>query len=193
MLYAGTYVTANCTDTISSTIDSKPASTVTSGTSKFLATTSVNMGLCLYKDAQFAKIFGAPGAVAHKVPGRAYILFAIRDSMTVFAAFNLPSVVSPLLPLSQEFEKQFVSRDNIAQFAIPAMMQFLSTPLHLLGFDLYNRPSNAKSPVSFANRLQLIRKNYLGSTFARMGRIIPAYGIGGVVNRDLRSRFMNGL
>ncbi|KAL9132538.1 MAG: hypothetical protein Q9175_006290 [Cornicularia normoerica] len=112
-LYFGTYATANSVDTISSTVSNTSTTTVTTGPAKFLATTSVNISLCLYKDSQFARMFGPPpgiaGTVTRTVPKASYALFAMRDSLTVFASFNLPPLIAPLLPISEEVEKS-VSR-----------------------------------------------------------------------------------
>ena len=62
-LYFGTYFTANSIDTASATV--KPTQGLqeqTSGTSKFLATSTANLALCLYKDNQFTRLFAAPGS-----------------------------------------------------------------------------------------------------------------------------------
>jgi hypothetical protein len=87
-----------------------------------------------------------------------------------------------------------------AQFAAPAAIQLLSTPLHLLGLDLYNRPSgsggtaggSAVAKVSWRERWLLIRSRWLASTAARIGRIVPAFGVGGVVNYKVRQSLLNG-
>lgn len=77
---------------------------------------------------------------------------------------------------------------NIAQFVAPAAMQILSTPMHLLGLDFYNRTG-----VTFGERWAVVRKAWAMSCVARMGRIVPAFGVGGVVNTGLRGRLMAGL
>lgn len=43
------------------------------------------------------------------------------------------------------------------------------------------------------DRFAVVRKNWMTSSFARMCRIVPAFGVGGVVNGNLRKRFMSGL
>ena len=186
-LYFGTYAMANSVDTISSTIHNKSSETTTAGPTKFFATTSVNMSLCLYKDSQFTKMFGP--RVTHTLPKRpvpfpSYALIALRDSMTIFASFNLPPLIAPLLPLSERVEKQ-MSRASAAQFLAPAGIQLLSTPLHLWGLDLYNRPG-----MSWSQRLGRVSRDWLGSSLARMGRIVPAFGVGGVVNGRVRRRML---
>ena len=105
--------------------------------------------------------------------------------MTVFASFNLPPLIAPLLPLSQSVEKQ-ISRASAAQFLAPAGIQLLSTPLHLWGLDLYNRPG-----MRWNQRLARVSRDWIGSSVARMARIVPAFGVGGVVNGGLRKKLMS--
>jgi hypothetical protein len=76
----------------------------------------------------------------------------------------------------------------VAQFSCPALMQFASTPMHLLGLDLFNRQPVGGLP--WTDRLARIRRDYVPSCFARMGKIVPAYGIGGVVNVRMRASLM---
>ncbi|KAL9578421.1 MAG: hypothetical protein Q9212_005728 [Teloschistes hypoglaucus] len=134
LLYSSTYLTANIVDTISSTAQNQPASTTTSGIAKFGAVSSVNMSLALFKDSQFTKMFGT--VAPRPLPPASYALLALRDSMTIFASFNLPSKFAPTLPESIE---NHCSRLSVAQFATPAFIQIFNSPLHLLGLDLYNR------------------------------------------------------
>ena len=60
-------------------------------------------------------------------------------------------------------------------------MQLFSTPLHLFGLDLYNRPN-----ISLTERFSFIRTQYFKTAVARMSRILPAFGIGGIINRYTR-------
>lgn len=185
-LYAGTYLTANTLDTFKSTVAGTPASSTTSGTSKFAATSAANLTLCLYKDSQFTKMFGTVSA--RPIPGVSYALFAARDCLTIFASFNVPPLLAPVLPLSEQAER-YVSRASTAQFLAPAAFQLLSTPLHLLGLDFYNRNGGTR----MAERLGKVRVDYVKSTVARMCRIVPAFGLGGVVNNGMRRKVMGGL
>nr|POE87873.1 putative membrane protein [Quercus suber] len=185
-LYTGTYLTANALDTFKSVTCNRSASSTTSGPAKFIATSSTNLSLCLYKDSQFTRMFGTVSA--RPVPGPSYALFAARDCMTVFASFNLPAIIAPSLPMTNEAER-YISRISAAQFLAPAAVQLISTPLHLLGLDLYNR--NGGTP--FSDRLRKVRTDWLPSSLARMGRIVPAFGVGGVVNTGMRKKFMTGL
>lgn len=185
-LYSGTYLTANTLDTASSTLSNKPAHTTTSGLAKFTATSTANLSLCLYKDSQFTRLFGTVSA--RPIPGASYALFAARDCMTVFASFNLPPLLAPHIPLSSTLEK-YISATSAAQFLAPASVQLLSTPLHLFGLDLYNRNGG----TTFADRLSKVRKDWLMSSLARMARIVPAFGVGGVVNTSVRQKLMKKL
>ncbi|GAB1214631.1 hypothetical protein ATERTT37_003795 [Aspergillus terreus] len=212
-LYTSTYLTANAIDTVTSTLRNKSFSTVFPGTAKFITTTAVNMGICVYKDARFAKLFGAktpppsssspsaspplepsPPASCHpsgtaKVPRISYALFCLRDSITIFASFNIPPLIAPSIPDSVAATPGM--KAAMAQFACPALMQFVSTPMHLLGLDLYNR--QPPGGLGWRERMSRIRRDYVPSCFARMGKIVPAYGVGGVANVRLRAAMMGYL
>ena len=88
--------------------------------------------------------------------------------------------------------------DAAAQFLAPAGIQLLSTPLHLWGLDLYNRPAGAGAGagaggVTWGARAKRVGRDWLGSSVARMGRVVPAFGVGGVVNAGVRRRMMGVL
>ena len=201
LLYGGTYLTANTIDTLSSTLSNHPAHTTTSGPAKFAASSATNVSLCVYKDQAFVKLFGPMTTSAPRpVPLPCYALFALRDSLTIFASFNVPPRLAPYLDAYSSTSR--VSGLTAAQFAAPAAIQFLSTPMHLLGLDLYNRPSTggiggagagaAGTNVSWRERWLLIRSRWLASTAARIGRIVPAFGVGGVVNYKVRQSLLHG-
>lgn len=192
-LYGGTYLTANALDTFVSTTRSLPASHVTSGPAKFAASSAANIGLCIYKDAVFVRLFGPPGLASPRpVALPSYLLFAARDCMTIFASFNVPPLLGPVLTrkLGGEVQK-YVSGQTVAQFAAPAAVQLFSTPVHLLGLDIYNRPG--KSGGGWRERLAVVKKNWGMSTAARICRIVPAFGVGGVVNVKVRKGLMERL
>lgn len=190
MLYGGTYLTANSLDTITSTVQNKPSSLVTSGTMKFAASSTANIGICLFKDQAFARLFG-PGGPPRPVPLPSYALFTLRDCLTIFASFNVPPLLGPIISrnMSQQLEKS-MSGQTVAQFLAPAVVQLFSTPMHLLGLDLYNR--NGKD-ITLSDRARIVRKNWAVSAAARICRIVPAFGVGGVVNSKLRKNLMSRL
>ena len=195
-LYFGTYLTANTIDTLSSTLHATPAPTTTSGTPKFLATSTANLALCLYKDNQFTKLFSAPASSfsSASTPASAsfsttravrlptFALFTIRDCLTIFASFNLPPLLTPRFRAAMgDSAQRYVSAATAAQFLTPAAVQLLSTPLHLLGLDLYNRPR-----VPAPQRAARVLRDWAVSCAARVCRIVPAFGVGGVVNMKVR-------
>ncbi|ERF69228.1 hypothetical protein EPUS_01185 [Endocarpon pusillum Z07020] len=203
-LYSSTYFTANAIDTITSTLCAQSSTTVTTGPTKFLATSAVNMTLCVYKDSHFARMFSTAAAATAAatgsnpatctIPKISYLLFSLRDSLTIFASFNLPPLIAPHLgPLSAHLPSLFApllstpsSRTNTAQFLAPALMQLVSTPLHLLGLDMFNRQRRLGSQ----QRWSRVRRDWAVSALARMGRIVPAFGVGGVVNAAARRGLM---
>lgn len=161
------------------------------------------MAICIYKDARFAKIFGAnppassstsskptiPTLPVPKIPKISYSLFCLRDAVTIFASFNVPALIAPSIP--DWVASTPGMKASVAQFACPALMQFVSTPMHLLGLDLYNR--QPPGGLGWGERFSRIRRDYISSSFARMGKIVPAYGVGGVVNVQMRASLMGKL
>ncbi|KOS39358.1 hypothetical protein ACN38_g9790 [Penicillium nordicum] len=115
-----------------------------------------------------------------RIPVATYSAFLVRDALTIFGSFSLPAMVSASIPdsiASQEYLKIL-----IAQLAIPASIQLISTPIHLLGLDLYNRPQ----VMPTKDRINRVSRDWIGASLLRMCRIIPAFGIGGFVNTEGR-------
>ncbi|PGG97567.1 hypothetical protein GX51_07262 [Blastomyces parvus] len=219
-LYGSTYLTANVIDTVTSTMADGAFGDVSAGPAKFIATAAVNMSICVYKDARFARLFGAQGASSEPkplpkskgtqnprqkatqnppptskapqslpIPKRSFALFCLRDSMTIFASFNLPTLLSPHIP--DILASTPSSKTALAQFSIPAAVQLFSTPFHLLGLDLYNRQPPGGLPA--ADRWGRVKRDWAPSVMARIGRIVPAYGFGGVANTKFRATLMKSL
>ncbi|PKY01161.1 hypothetical protein P168DRAFT_299475 [Aspergillus campestris IBT 28561] len=116
-----------------------------------------------------------------KIPLATYSAFLLRDGLTIFGSFNLPSIISPYIP--DEVASGEFSKILIAQMAIPASIQLISTPIHLFGLDLYNRPH----PLSARDRMARVSRDWIGASLTRMCRIIPAFGIGGFANNEGRA------
>ncbi|KAJ3147579.1 hypothetical protein HDU89_005195 [Geranomyces variabilis] len=170
-VYAGTYATANTVHTI---CDYQARDWFWP---KFVATSVVNVGLCVAKDVYFTKWFGT--GKPKPVPLRSYALYTSRDFLTVYASFNLPPIIADHLSISQGIPRP--QAEVAAQLLAPCAVQFVSTPMHLVGMDFYNRPE-----VTTAARFANVRKEYIKSTTARVGRIFAAFGLGGVANQRLR-------
>ncbi len=94
--------------------------------------------------------------------------------------------------LSGEMQSRFgVSKaraDVVSQLTAPCAMQLVSTPLHLYGLDIYNRAGTAAAPITTNDRVAFIQREYTKTALARMARIFPAFGIGGVTNKWLRKQ-----
>lgn len=126
------------------------------------------------------------------MPLPTFALFTVRDCLTIFASFNLPPLFAPKIEtyMSEEVKK-YVGAASVAQFVTPAAIQLVSTPLHLLGLDLYNRPGARLGGPE--GRVGQVLKNWGMSAVARIGRIVPAFGVGGVVNTKVRGALMGRL
>lgn len=171
-VYVATYVAANTTETLCAHQD------VDNKMPKFVATSAVNIVVGIAKDRAFTRMFGLKPP--SKLPTMTYGLFATRDALTIAASFTLPPLMAKQLQDQGGYSKEYAL--NVSQLTLPLAIQFFSTPLHLSGLDLYNNPQHSSK-----ERFGLVKREYLKSVFARMGRIFPAYGIGGVLNRKLRA------
>ncbi|WBW73983.1 mitochondrial membrane protein, conserved protein [Schizosaccharomyces osmophilus] len=178
-IYSGTYMTANTIDTIDNIRYNNPVfKAETTGFVKFTSVTAANSGLSILKDSFFTKFWGT--GTPRPLGWQSYGLYGLRDALTIAFSFNVPPMIAPYLPGGLV----------TAQLATPCIVQLVSTPLHLMALDIYNRGG---PNISVANRIAQIRKNLLKSTFARVVRILPAFGFGGVTNRKLRTTYLDAL
>ena len=195
-VYLGTYAAANSIDTFTSFSRSSAPTDVIASTSKFAGTAVVSTLLTVNKDSRMARYFGAP-TLRTATPKLTYFLFTARDAITIFASFNLPTMLAPRLAtlppaVQDKFGKLLQSergRFKTAQFLLPTAIQLVTTPRHLLGLDLYNR----RDRLSFVSRFGRIFKDCGMAIPARMVRILPAFGMGGVINASTRSTMMEKL
>lgn len=202
-LYASTFVTANVSDTLLTKVSPKIDHAI-AGMTTFASTFLVNSSAGIWKDVRFAQLFGSPkptktaspsASQTHsekpppktvrsfgrtKIPLATYSAFLLRDGLTIFGSFSLPAMVSALIPDS--VASQELSKTLIAQLAVPASVQLLSTPIHLFGLDVYNRPQ----VMPMKDRVSRISRDWISASLLRMCRIIPAFGIGGFVNTEGR-------
>jgi len=168
-LYSCTYISANVIEHICERYH------FNKDIPKFIGVSVVNVSICIGKDRAFARMFGmvSPG----KVPKASLLLWLTRDCMTIGTSFNLPPYLAQKLHENDYFSS-YKHALVVTQIICPVSVQLISTPLHLLGADLYN---NKQSTIK--ERAAFIRKEYGKTTLARMARIFPSYGIGGVFNR----------
>jgi len=172
MLYVGTYGAANSVRTVTE------ARKVDSTVPVLAASTVANGSISIAKDRAFARMFGAIQPTT--MPGMTYSVWLARDVLSVSFFFTVPPVLSEAL---SECGASRATADGVAYFTSPLVAQLFCTPLHLLGLDLYNR--RGASP---RERGHLLRKELAVTVAARCARMIPAFSLGGVVNRSLRVR-----
>lgn len=172
-VYGGTYAAVNLATSV---CDKMNATDQQRNVVKFVGVSSVNLGLNVSKDRVFATMFG--NGTARPVPMKSIGAFAARDSMTVFASFNLAPLVAESLAGAE-----VAGARTIAQLVCPVAIQWLSAPLHLLGLNWYNQPTVASS----TERTSFVKKEYLTTALARSVRIFPAFGIAPLINAPLRT------
>ena len=171
-VYSGTYIVANSVEAVCERADRS------SFFPKFVGSSVANVTLSVLKDRAFARMFGQGDP--RPFPKLSMGLFATRDSMTILASFSLPGLFATYMHENMGWGKTFA--ETTSQLMTPVTMQLFSTPFHLHGLDLYNREVVAKGP----SRLDFIRREYIKTALARMARIFPAFGVGGVINKSMR-------
>lgn len=169
-VYSATYTIANCTKSYCSRngIDYKTPTVV--------ATSIVNVAALAYKDAFYSKVLGNK---VLKIPRMSYLLFAVRDGMTITSSFVLKYDVMDTI--QKLYGVSHTTADIVVSFAVPMTMQLFSTPIHIYAIDVYSRPNE-----TIVSRLSHVRKHFTHVCFGRMLRIVPAFGVGGVINDMLQ-------
>ena len=201
-VYGSTYTTANSLKTIVEHRKEFSNATTCSSSSKgpaavdeesmgklgiFLGTSLANSGASVMKDRAFAYMFATDAAAAavQKVPNASYGLWLSRDLIGVGSSFVLPDLIAKRM--SSENPEDMQKYRDMSQFGVPVATQFVAGPLHLLGLDLFNRPMQSISwRDAFVERTRFLMNGYSAVVGARIARIIPGYGFGGVMNTKLR-------
>lgn len=170
-VYFSTYASANLTELYckNNNIDSRIPI--------FLTTSLVNIIGITYKDRAYVKMFENKIC---KFPYRSYLLFGIRDSITIGSTFVIKKDL--VKKLHNDYGISYNIADFVSSFTIPIIAQIFSTPLHILSLDYYQRPNE-----KISNRLEHIYKLYPSVCTGRMLRIIPAFCFGSYLNDVLRS------
>jgi len=152
----------------------------------FALTTVVNSGTSLMKDSAYAKMFGTSNA--SNFPMATYGLWGLRDCVVISSSFVFPEIMGKYLAERSNLNKKEAM--SISQLVCPVVAQVFATPLQLLGLDMYNRPmTNTSVYSSVKDRLSFIKNNFYSVTSARVARIAPAFGIGGIGNTYLRDNW----
>jgi hypothetical protein len=178
LVYGGTYAAANIVDTTCA------AQNKSSAFPKWVATSFYNTTACIGKDRAFAKLFGTGSAPA-AVPAGSYAAWLVRDLTSMAVFFTLPPIVAKEVAKHTGDEK---TAYYCSQFGLPLVLQTVTTPIHLLGYDIYNNPNN-----TVAQRIQFMKKDYWKNVSIRMVRMTAPWSLGTIGNREMRAAFSQSL
>jgi hypothetical protein len=170
LVYSSTYMTANLTEIVCERKNIDPKYP------KLIFTSAVNIAAITYKDIYYSKLFQTKYT---KFPLRSYILFGMRDSLTIAASFAFKK---DLLLYIEKYVRHNIA-DLIASFVLPISAQLISTPIHILAIDLYQNPN-----MMWKERFSHIRRLYWSVCIGRMTRVVPAFCIGGFANDMIRGK-----
>ncbi len=95
------------------------------------------------------------------------------------SAFTLPPILGKFI--SEKFDLEYKNGERIAQIACPMLVQFVATPIHLLALGMYNNKQ-----MTLPEQFRVISSIYLNTLMIRILRFLPAFGIGGICNIELR-------
>jgi hypothetical protein len=178
-VYGCTYGANNLVDVASERFALVPA-TVTS--MKLVGVTGAYTATSILKDVAFAKMFSKAAdsakEVKRSVPASVYGTFLFRDALIIGAGFILPAMVASAIKSNTKMEPK--RADKVAQLGTPCAMQIIITPIHLFGLNLYNAPT-----ATVGERMRAIMSTYPQTTGVRMFRFFWAYGVGGLMNKEL--------
>jgi hypothetical protein len=176
-------------------VDAPPVSTVSksASTTLFVGTALVNSSMSILKDRAYARLYGATAtstSVVTTIPKSTYAFWMLRDLTVIGAAFVLPTHVATVLHdnvLSPSWSLADATR--LAQLVTPVAVQIVAGPLHVAGYDVYNRPHFGHSSFlhTVRERVRFLRASYTEVVAARMVRILPGYGLAGVLNTEWRT------
>jgi hypothetical protein len=173
-VYSATYLTANWSDTLTTEFKFNENE---KELTKLGSTTTVNMIACILKDKAFAINYGINPISTF--PIISYNLFLARDILSIGSSFTLPKYISQKI-----FDETGHNYETETQLILPGIFQFITTPIHLLSLDYYNRPN-----VTFKNRMIYTSEFYKSSVFARVLRLSWSFGLGGVANTKIKNTF----
>ncbi|CCW65850.1 unnamed protein product [Phytomonas sp. EM1] len=143
---------------------------------------------------------------AKRIPHLTRGLFCARDVLTCVAAFTLAPMLADWLTHYAYYHKKIegIPRDaklpedenkvrlpmsvsNTAQIVTPALLQFVTTLLHITAIRYRQTYPN----FDWKDFTQSLKATYVSSTLLRMCRIIPAFGIGGILNQRMRTNLLD--
>lgn len=143
----------------------------------FSITSLINILSITYKDRSYLQIFQNQ---VLRPPISSYLLFFLRDGLTIGSAFVVKKDV--VEHLHQNYQWSYPMADFVSSFSIPIMAQFVSTPIHILSYDLCQHPQR-----NWKGRVQHLFHIYWTVCAGRIIRVIPSFCFGSYMNDMLRS------
>jgi len=169
MVYFLTYGSANTVKTICARL--KRDSTLPN----LFLVTLVNMAASMYKDAALAKANKEQSDEKPRpFPLLSFLLFFVRDVLTIGSGFVMPPKVTALLT---SIGISAAGAGFGSQLLCPAGIQFVTMPFHFFSLDVYNFESSG-----FAERWARMAAAYRNVTSIRVLRGLASFGLGGVSN-----------
>jgi len=173
LVYSSTYAGVNACQTVCDVTNTDPAFP------KWATSFVVNTSTCIAKDRAFARLFGTKAAGA--TPMMSYMSWFARDIISMGVFFTLPPIVGKQIAnIVGDEDKGYY----IAQIVLPLAVQFITTPVHLVGYDFYNNPNN-----TVKQRFEFMGKDYFKNVSIRMVRMAPPWSFGTILNKELRAKF----
>lgn len=129
------------------------------------------------------------------VPWMTRALFCGRDTLTCVGAFTFAPMLASWLgsytyykksPPKVEDTKKIplpISNADAAQIITPAVLQFVTTLMHISAIRYRQTYPN----FTWKDLSDSLKSTYISATLLRMCRIIPAFGLGGILNRNMRA------
>lgn len=171
VMYGGTYCAANA---FTSYEDINKSSEPLKKTSSIFC---VNASLSLWKDSNFAKLFG--NGPPKPIPPPAYVSWWARDFLSMAVIFTLPPLAAQQLHARAGMDKQQAT--TVCQLGLPLLLQPFVAPLHLYGYVIYNDPK-----ATVTQQKAVVRREIWGAVQMRLVRCVPPYCVGTVVNSAIR-------
>ncbi|AAZ11228.1 uncharacterized protein TEOVI_000014000 [Trypanosoma equiperdum] len=170
-----------------------------------LAGGATNTLMTMWKDSLILRILPPVGGASagsgrpKPVPWLTRGLFVGRDVFTCLAAFTITPMVATWLtnyfwnakenakltqprPLEGKTHIPLATVD-LAQLITPTALQTVTTFMHIFAIRYRQTYPN----FTFGDLSTSLRETYLSSLILRIVRILPAFGVGGILNRELRS------
>jgi hypothetical protein len=198
LVYGCTYATANSFKTLeehssyqrerSLQQGAQPSGIHVGKVGVFLGTTFVNSGTSMIKDRAYARMFSktAASTQASSFPRSTYSMWMMRDLSVIGSSFILPDIVSQHLVENYDVDRS--RAQYMCQLGLPVAAQLVAGPFHYLGLDMFNRNLDHKSmSQALIDRSQKLYHGIVPVIMARVARIAPGYGIGGVLNTKWRT------